>query len=131
MITLLISCSSQPDPNLELFSQEAFAFNIGDYWEVNASINAKGFMQKEEEDIYIVKLSYSIDLITPASDTITSVFEDWIEEESPELFMDTELEAQIEIDSSFNEGKYQLRFNVHDELYDQSKSAIVDFNLSK
>lgn len=131
VLMTLGACSSQPEPNLELFSPDAFAFNIGDYWEVNATIYAKGFAQAEREENYIYRLSYSVDVITSESDTIISIFDDWIEEESPEEYLDTQLEAQIEIDSSFMPGKYRLIFNVKDELYDQSSSIAIDFNLTK
>lgn len=130
-LLIIAACTSKPEPNLELFNPEAFAYYLGDYWEVNATVRTKGFNQIEKEDIYVFRLSYSVDVVTAENDTIKSLFEDWVEEESPEEFIDAQLEAQIEIDSSFGEGNYQLIFHVKDEYFEQSKSIAVDFNLAK
>lgn len=131
LILFVVACSGKPEPNLELFSPEAFAFDVGEYWEVNSTVYAKGFDYQERDDIFVAKLSYSVDLITAKSDTIFSIFDDWYEEESPEEFVDLSLDAQIEIDSSFTQGLYHLVFNVKDEFSNQKKSISVQFNLSK
>jgi len=131
LLLFVAACSDKPEPNLELFSPEAFAFDVGEYWEVNSTIYAKGFDYQERDDIFVAKLSYSVDLITAKSDTIFSIFDDWYEEESPEEFVDLSLDAQIEIDSSFTQGLYHLVFNVKDEFSNQTKSISVEFNLSK
>lgn len=120
---------SDPEPNLQLFNGEAFAYDIGDSWEVNATVNAKGFLQKEVGDTYQLKLSYSVDLVTPESDSLISIYSDIIEEMSNEELIDIPLEAQIEIDSTFIEGIYSLVFNVKDEFSNQFKSVKINFNL--
>lgn len=125
------ACSSKPEPNLELSNPEAFSFDLGDNWEVNASVTAKGFNQKEEGDNFNVNLSYSVDLVTPNSDTMASVYNEIVNETDTEEFMDFILEAQIEIESTFGQGEYILIFNVKDELSGQKKSMNVDFNLAK
>ena len=126
----LFACSD-PEPNLQLFNAEAFAYDIGDSWEVNATVNAKGFLQKELEDTYQLKLSYSVDLVTPESDSLISIYSDSIEEMSDEELIDIPLEAQIEIDSTFSSGNYKLIFNVTDELSGQQKNLVADINLAK
>ncbi len=131
ILIIIWACSGKPEPNLQLFNAEAFAYDIGDSWEVNATVNAKGFLQKEVEDTYHLKLSYSVDLVTPALDSLTSIYSDIIEEISDEELIDIPLEAQIEIDSNFSEGKYSLVFNVKDEFSNQFKSVAVEFNLTK
>ncbi len=131
IIFLSLFACSKPEPNLELFNPEAFAYDIGDSWEVNATVNAKGFLQKEFEDIFRMKLSYSVDLVTPESDSLNSIFNDVIEEINDEEIVDIALEAQIEIDSTFSEGIYVLLFNVKDEFSNQTKSIKVNFNLMK
>ena len=131
IIISIWACSSKPEPNLELFNGEAFAYEIGDSWEVNATINAKGFLQKEVENIYHFNLSYSVDLITPEGDSLNSIFNDIVEEKNKEEIIDVPLEAQIEIDSTFSSGKYALVFNVRDEFAKQTKSVNVSFNLVK
>lgn len=126
-----ISCSSKPDPNLELSNPEAFSFDLGDSWEVNASVTTKGFAQKENGDAYSINLSYTVDLITPNSDSILAVFSDEVKETDSEEFMDFILEAQVEIESTFGEGNYKLIFNVKDEFTSQIKMISVDFKLTK
>ena len=127
----LVACSSKPEPNLELSNPEAFSFDLGDGWEVNASVSAKGFSQKEEDDNFSVNLSYSVDLITANSDTMVAVYNETVNETDTEEFMDFILEAQIEMESTFSSGNYKLIFNVKDELSGQEKSLVVDFNLVK
>ena len=129
LIFNLFACN-KPEPKLELTSPEAFAFDIGDGWEVTATVNAKGFMQNEKYGKWKIKLNYNVDLITPESDSLVSVFEDIVEEESEQEFTDYQLEAQIEIDSSFGVGKYKLIFNVTDELAKQSKSMYISFDVT-
>ncbi len=125
------ACSGKPEPNLELFNPDAFAFDIGDSWEVNASVYAKGFAQNEKNDKFEIKLSYSVDLVTAELDTMISIYSDNVNENSSEEFIDLPLEAQIEFDSSFTEGNYKLIFNVKDELSNQTKSIEVNFDLTK
>ncbi len=69
-----------------------------------------------------MNLSYSVDLVTPNSDTLVSVYNEIVNETDTEEFMDFILEAQIEIESTFGQGDYKLIFNVKDELSGQKKS---------
>ena len=43
--------------------------------------------------------------------------------------MDLQLEAQIELDSTFTAGEYNLLFNVSDEISKQTKSILIPFTL--
>lgn len=129
LVFFFLSCSG-PEPNLQLSNPEAFAFDLGDSWEVNASIKAMGFQVEEEDGNYFSKLSYSVDLITQY-DSLVAIYNDRIDKNGTEEILDVMLEAQIEIDSTFEEGDYKLIFNVSDELSKQTKSLSVDFNLSK
>ena len=36
------SCSKKEEIKFEAFSPEAFAYDIGDVWEVNATVNVRG-----------------------------------------------------------------------------------------
>jgi hypothetical protein len=126
----LIACNSKPEPNLQLFSPEAFAFNIGDSWEVNASVNAKGFEQKENNEVFDIKLFFTVDLITPEKDTLKKIFTDSLVSNQKNEFIDVPMEAQIELDTTFAIGKYKLIFNITDKFSKQKKSAEVNFNLT-
>ena len=125
------ACGGRPDPNLQLANPEAFAFDLGESWEVNASVSALGFAQEENDDQYSIKLSYFVDMVTPAADTLREIYDDFLDADDEEEFMDVILEAQLEIDSSFGEGTYKLIFNVKDEYSQQTRSVSVDFNLGK
>jgi hypothetical protein len=131
-ITLtLFSCSKEPE-KLELFSEEAFAFYLEESWELNASARIKGFTQQEdEEDFYNAKLSYSINLITPAADTLINIDYGLIDERNPEEMIDVELDTQIEIDTAFAVGKYKLVFIVDDNLSQRTATSQKEFELTK
>lgn len=126
----ILSCNSKPEPNLQLFSPEAFAFNIGDSWEVNASVNAKGFDQKENDNNFVIKLFFTVDLITPEKDTLKKIFSDSLASNQKNEFIDVPIEAQIELDTTFSIGNYKLVFEVFDKYSKQKKSAEVNFNLT-
>jgi hypothetical protein len=130
LLVCFIACS-ETEPNLELSNPEAFAFDLGDSWEVNASIKAMGFKQLEVDDAYSANLSYFVDIVTPDEDSLKNIFSNEASAKENEEIMDLILEAQIEIDSTFGEGNYKLIFNVTDDLSTQSKSISVAFNLTK
>ena len=71
IISTLIFTSCSEEPKTILFNSEAFAFSIGDGWEINASVNAKGFAQieKDNSELYFTNLNYTVNLYTP-EDTI-------------------------------------------------------------
>lgn len=87
-------------------------------------------MVEEKEELFSAKLSYSVDLISN-KDSLLSIFNDHIDENRGEEILDLILDAQIEIDSTFAEGDYKLKFHVTDELSKQTKSMSIDFNLTK
>ncbi|MCK7518922.1 MAG: hypothetical protein MZV64_14960 [Ignavibacteriales bacterium] len=59
--------------SLSTYSAEAFAYDLGESWEVNSTTRVKGFFQKEENGTFTALLSYDIDLVTAAGDTIKSL----------------------------------------------------------
>lgn len=130
VLVFILGCS-EPEANLQLSNPEAFAFDLGDSWEVNASVKSKGFKQLEQDDKFEAKINYLVDIITPQSDTIVNIYSDKINLKETEEILDIILEAQIEIDSSFGQGDYKLIFNVTDELSTQADTISVAFNLMK
>ncbi len=127
----IFSCTKEQE-KLEIFSEEAFAFYLEESWELNASARIKGFTQQEDdEDFYNAKLSYSINLITPAADTLINVDYGLIDERNPEEMIDVELDTQIEIDTAFAVGKYKLVFIVDDNLSQRTASSQKEFELTK
>ncbi len=128
-LLILISACSGEKPQLVLFSPEAFAYTLDNGWEVNATVGARGFQQKEENDSLFASISYTIDMITP-NDTIKAVDSGSIEESNYEEFLDLMIEAQFELNRGFSEGDYKLVFFVEDNFSKTKDTADVKFNLT-
>ena len=111
---LLLSCAE--DPKLILFSPESFAFFLDNGWEVNASVNAKGFAQieKENSDLYFTHITYSVNLFTP-EDSLYNADYDSIIDSTDEEIMDLQIETQLELDNGFPKGNYTIEFIVEDK----------------
>lgn len=129
LLILLITACSGEKPQLVLFSPEAFAYTLEDGWEVNATVGARGFQQKEENDTYYASLSYSVDMVTPA-DTLIKVDKGSMDETNDEEFLDLMIEAQFELDRGFEEGEYQLIFFVEDNFSKTKDTSNVRFKLT-
>ncbi len=127
---LFYSCSSSEDSKLELFTPEAFAYDVGGSWELHVTTIAKGFEQKKSIAKYEAKLNYSLDLITPRKDTVKSLVSGVEERSEAEPLEDIELEAQTDLDSTFSDGNYIVIIKVKDELSNQSARITKKFNLS-
>lgn len=121
-ILFFISCSE--DPKLELFSPESFAFSLDNGWEINASINAKGFAQieKENSDLYFTHITYTVNLFTP-EDSLFNADYDSIVDSTDEEIMDVQIDAQLELDNGFPKGNYTIEFIVEDK-YSSTKDTL-------
>jgi len=103
---------------------------LGDGWEVNVTFHVKGFTQQEDNSLYHSKLNYSIDLIKPSNDTLKNFYFNTEEYTFQEKAEDIELEAQFDLDSTYQKGKYSLLINVIDKLSNQSANVKRSFELS-
>ncbi len=119
---LLISCSKQEE-KLELFSPEAFCYSLEPGWELNSTVNIKGFTQKENKEQFLAKISYTVDLVLPNKKLVKDVFKDVVKKENNEKFMDLSLECQLELDSTYQKGDYAIVFNAKDEF--SGKTAVI------
>ncbi len=128
---LFTSCGKKEEVKLQAFSPEAFAYSLPEGWEVNATVRIKGFKQNKEKETFIAKLSYSIDLINPKGETIKGLAKDTLDEENMEEFSDLPVEAQFNLDTKNEAGKYKVVFNIKDELAKQSTQIIKEFELTK
>ena len=119
---IFISCAEEPD--IKLFSPEAFAYSLDSGWEVNATVNASGFAQieKENNDLYFTHLDYTVNLFTP-EDSLFDVDHDSVIDSTEEELMDIQLETQIELDTGFTTGSYTIEFIVEDK-YSTTKDTI-------
>ena len=128
ILIAVISCSKKEEIKFEAFSPEAFAYDIGDAWEVNATVNVKGFTKVVRDDETFVSLSYSVDLINPDNDSTKSIFSDLKEVNKHEI-NDVQLEAQFELDDSYVNGIYKIVFYIKDNNSGKSVSTQVEFEL--
>ena len=133
LLTLLIfySCSKEEPVKIEAFSTEAFAFYLGDSWEVNATTRVKGFSQKEEGNNFSATIAYDVDLVTPAGDTIAALLSRVEDKTDNEKIMDIPLEAQFELDSTYATGNYTIIFNIKDAASGQTVESSAAFKLTK
>ena len=127
---LFFSCGKSEPERLTAFNSEAFAFDIGGSWEVNASARIKGFQQNKKNEQFFVHLTYSTDLVTNSGYTIKNVFQDEVKKTDNKALMDFPLEAQFELDSTYQAGEYELFFIVKDELSGREAKTSAKFKLS-
>jgi hypothetical protein len=125
-----VSCGKKEKVKFEAFSPEAFAYDLGNLWEVNATVNVRGFKQMEIENELSASLNFSVDLIIPKGDTLTTILIDSKEVKEKEInYM--QLEAQFELDSTYAEGKYIIIFYVKDNNTGDSTSAEIEVELEE
>jgi len=130
LISLTISCSKKEEVKFEAFSPEAFAYDIGDAWEINATVNVKGFVKKEVGEELSTSLDFSVDIIDPDSVETKDIFIDSKEVTSKEL-IDVQLEAQFELDYNSPDGLYKIIFHITDKYSGDIVSAEAEFELKK
>ena len=131
LLTLIIfSCSKKEEEKFEAFSPEAFAYDIGDSWEVNATVNVKGFVKKETGEEFSASFDYTVDVVGPDSLSKDSIFIDSKDVIENEL-TDVQLEAQFELDYNSPQGLYKIIFNVKDNNSGKVTTAQADFELKE
>jgi hypothetical protein len=130
LLVLIVSCGEKEEVRFEAFSPEAFAYDLGDLWEVNATVNVRGFKEMEIEDELSASLNFSIDLINPQGDTLQNILSDSKDVKEKEIDY-IQLEAQFELDSTYSEGKYTVIFNIKDSYVNNSTSAEIEVELEE
>jgi hypothetical protein len=128
---LFTSCGKKEESKLEAYNAEAFAYDIGDSWEVNATTRVRGFNQKEDGGNFTATFSYEIDLVTASGDTIKSLVRQTEDKMKNEKMSDTDLETQFELDSTYIEGNYKVIFNVKDINTQQTARSSAEFVLEE
>ncbi len=126
---LFSACSKKNEAKLEAFSPEAFAYNMGDSSEVDATTRVKGFVQIQENGMYKAALSYQVDIVTPAKDTVKSLMTRVVDRSSKEKMSDTPLEAQFDLDSTYKNGNYTLIYRIKDVNSGQTAVSKAAFNV--
>jgi hypothetical protein len=131
LLSFLMSCGKKEEVKFEAFNPEAFAYDLGESWELNSTVNLRGFNQKESQGEFSASISFSVDLETPSGEIINSIFEDTSEKSGSESIPELQLEAQFEIDSSYVPGKYLVHFNIKDNFSGDVIKNSVEFELTK
>jgi len=129
---LLITSCSKEETKLEAFNPEAFAYDLGNTWEVNAMINVKGFEQREGSgDTFEASISYSADIKIPDGKTVENLYSDIINISAQEEIIDIPLEVQFELDSTYYLGKHTIIFNITDNYSQNSITGSAEFDLTE
>jgi hypothetical protein len=130
---ILLACSKDEPVNFEAFNPEAFAYDLGDLWEVNATVRARGFMQNKDDETnqFSASIEYVVDLRKPSGEVESNKFKFTYEPVNDEKFIDVGLDAQFELPSTYEEGIYTVMFKITDLNSGKETSTIAEFNLSK
>jgi hypothetical protein len=129
-ILVVVACSKD-DIKLETFSPEAFAYDLGDKWEVNAIVNVRGFEQREntENKKFEASIIFSADLKALDGTLVERIFADSINVALHEEILDIPLEVQFELDSTYSLGKYQIIIHITDDFSKNNITTTVEFDL--
>ena len=129
---LFSSCGKkEEEKKLSAYNAEAFAYDLGNSWEVNSTTRVKGFDQEENSGMFKASLAYDINLVTPKNDTIKSLISKVIDKSEKEKMTDTGLETQFDLDSTYADGKYTLIFNIKDVISGRKAFTSANFKLSR
>lgn len=134
VILLIFSACKKEEPlNLEAFSPQGFAFDLGDVWEVNATVRVKGFQQNRNDETkeFTASVFYQVDLEEPNREVRENIFRFLKEVNNHERLLDIGLESQFELSSDYEEGIYRLNYYIKDELSGMETRAVVDVELTK
>jgi hypothetical protein len=130
-LLLILGACSKEEKKLEAFNAEAFAYDLGNSWEVDGTVRVKGFKQNEMDNKFTATLSYDIDLVKPAGDTVKALISKTEDKTNDEEFMDVPIEVQFDLDSTYQDGDYKIIYHIKDAGTNQTASASASFKLQK
>lgn len=122
-------CGKKEEQKLTAFNPEAFAYSLNDGFEVTATVRVKGFKQNIQNNTHLVKLSYTMDLMTPDGRAVNGIVRDTLEEENTDEFSDLPIEAQIQLNNSYKPGNYRLVMQIKDELSERTAKTEKEFEI--
>lgn len=128
---LFSACSKKKEAKLKVFSSEAFAYQMDDSSEVDATARVSGFRQNDENGMYSATIGYNIDLVTPKGDTIKSMISKIMDKTNKEKLSEIPIEIQFDLDSTFAKGNYKLIFNIKDVLSNQTAVTSAGFTVGE
>ncbi len=127
-LLVFASCSNE-ESRLELFSPEVFTFDTEEGWEINASVQVKGFSFSNKENEEKFSLNYYVNLVDPSGNKIEKIEDGLFSESVEEKIDDIGINIQFELDSTFTDGKYLLEFVVEDEFTSGKAQIEKEFEL--
>ncbi len=129
-IVMFAFACSKPNVPMELFSPDAFAFEVDNGYELNTSIRVKGFNKVDTAEVEEATVNYMLNIITADNDTIKNVYAGKVSGEGDdEEFMEMEIEVQVLLDASFESGKYTLEFLAQDNNSTEKDTSVIGFEL--
>jgi len=129
---LLLTACDKEETKLEAFNPVAFAYDLGNTWELIATINVKGFEQREGSgNTFEASISYSADIKTPNGKTVENLYSDKIHISAQEKIIVIPLEVQFELDSTYSFGKYTIIFNITDVYSQTNITGSAEFDLTE
>lgn len=129
---LLLTACDKEETKLEAFNPVAFAYDLGNTWELNATINVKGFEQREGSgNTFEASISYSADIKNPEGKTVENLYSDKIHISAQEKIIVIPLEVQFELDSTYSFGKYTIIFNITDVYSQTNITGSAEFDLTE
>jgi len=129
---LLLTACDKEETKLKVFNPVAFAYDLGNTWELIATINVKGFEQREGSgNTFEASISYSADIKNPEGKTVENLYSDKIHISAQEEIIDIPLEVQFELDSTYSFGKYTIIFNITDVYSQTNITGSAEFDLTE
>jgi len=130
ILLLFVFACSKEEPKLELFSAEAFAFQLDTTWELNSSARVKGFKNIETDSGYIGKVEYHVNFYTPGQDTIKNLDFGVLNYSGIEEGTEMVIELQVELDETFKPGKYFIEYIAGDKNKPELDTLKINFELN-
>lgn len=131
LLFILSGCSREEKSKLEAFNPEVFAFDIGDQYEVNATVRVKGFKEQHKGEEFTGSVAYDLDLIKPDGSVTKSLISKIEDLKFSEEVKDAGIDIQFNLDSTYPTGKYKIIFNLKDTYSNSTASTSAEFQLSK
>jgi hypothetical protein len=130
-LILFASCGEDENLKLEVYNTEAFVFDTGDEYEVNALVRLKGFKLQEEGEEFTSSVSYDIDLLKPDGSREEAFISKVKDFEFSEEVKDAGLDIQFNLDKSYIPGKYTMVINLTDNNTDNTTQTSAGFELTE
>jgi hypothetical protein len=130
-IFLATGCSKKEEVKLSTSGANAFAIDTGGNWDIQALTELHGFAQNKKNDKYIASVFYTIDVITTDGKVLKSLFTKQVDKKESEKINGINLEAEFNLDESYQAGNYKVIFNIKDLLSNKGLQDTTSLKLEK